>query len=286
MGTMAKKGRSRSRAQQGRPRPTATPNGSKVSNAQSTGTKATGSKAAGAKTTGAANRARKIAPPPPSRGAAIRSGLGRPLTIGVIAIVLFGGFYGWQWLQARKAPAPLTFVPATVDVSQDPNLAGLQTGPPPWDSALGTLRARLAQLHLPYLGQEIVQQHFHVHLDVLVNGRPVAVPDDVGRNEGEGKLTVIHTHDGSGIIHIEAPTGPHYTLGQVFDVWGVKFTPDCLGGLCNDATRRLRVFADGQLLRDPRRLILASHQEIVVTFGTSAQVPDPVPSRYHFPVGA
>jgi hypothetical protein len=98
---------------------------------------------------------------------------------------------------------------------------------------------------------------------------------------------VLHTHDDSGIVHIESPKGRQYTLGQVFDVWGLRFTPTCLGGNCNEGDRQLRVYADGQLLRvDPRRLILGSHQEIVVTFGAPAQVPNPVPSRYGFPIGA
>jgi len=288
MASMAKKGRSRARAQQSRPRPTASSNGSGTNTGPKPGT-STGAGAKGAAkpaSSGPANRARKLAPPTPSRGSAIRSGLGRPVLIGAIAIIVFGGFYGWQWLQARKPPAPLTFVPASTDVSQNPDLAGLQTGPPPWDAAIGTLRARLAQLELPFLDKEVVDQHFHVHLDVYVNGKPVDVPLDVGRNEGEGRLTVIHTHDGSGIIHIEAPSGPRYNLGQVFDVWGVKFTPTCLGGFCNEGDRKLRVYADGQLLPDPRRLILASHQEILVTYGTAAQVPRPIPTRYHFPVGS
>ena len=286
---MAKKGRSRARAQQSRPRPTASSNGSGTNTGPKPGT-STGAGAKGAAkpaSSGPANRARKLAPQTPSRGSAIRSGLGRPVLIGAIAILVFGGFYGWQWLQARKPPAPLTFVPASTDVSQNPDLAGLQTGPPPWDAAIGTLRARLAQLELPFLDKEVVDQHFHVHLDVFVDGRSVTLPDDIGRNEGGGYLTVIHTHDSTGIVHIEAPKGPHYNLGQVFDVWGVRFTPTCLGASCNAGDRALRVYVGGTLLHvDPRRLILSSHQEIVVTFGTKSQLPNPIPTKYSFPIGA
>jgi hypothetical protein len=53
----------------------------------------------------------------------------------------------------------------------------------------------------------------------------------------------IHTHDTSGIVHIESPTVRPFTLGQFFDVWGVRFTSDCIGGDCNSrgcATPRLR----------------------------------------------
>jgi hypothetical protein len=201
--------------------------------------------------------------------------------------VLIGGFLGYQWWQSRKPPAPLTFASPVATLSPNPDLPGLQTAQPPWDAALATLRERLQALGLPILSQEVVDLHFHVHLDVLVNGRAVEVPDDIGRNEGAGYITVIHTHDGSGIIHIESPTGHQYTLGQVFDVWGVRFTSTCLGGDCDAGDRQVRVYADGELLhRDPRLLVLSSHQEIVVTYGTAPQVPDPVPSRYGFPLGA
>ena len=122
--------------------------------------------------------------------------------------------------------------------------------------------------------------HFHLHLDVVVDGRPVTVPDDVGRNADAGFIASLHTHDTGGIIHVESPAGLTYTLGQLFDVWGVRFTATCLGGDCNQDDRRVRVFADGTELRtrDPRLLILARHQEVVVTYGTPAQVPDPVPA--------
>jgi hypothetical protein len=281
---MAKKTKNRSRAQQAQARAKAA-----SQRAQSAAPADRPKSTAKRSSFGPANRPRRLSQPAGQAGVrgGIRRGLGRPLVIGVVAVVLFGGFYGYQWLQSRKAAAPPTFEPTSVDVAQNPNLAGLQTGPPPWDAALATLRERLGQLKLPVLSSEVVEQHFHVHLDVFVDGKSVTIPDDVGRNEGGGYLTVIHTHDSSGIVHIEAPKGPHYNLGQVFDVWGVRFTPTCLGASCDAGDRTLRVYVGGTLLHvDPRRLILSSHQEIVVTFGTRSQVPNPVPSKYSFPLGA
>jgi hypothetical protein len=239
---------------------------------------------------GAPNRARRVAPPPArggSVGQGVRRGLGRPLTIGIVALVLFGGYYGYLWLQSRKPPGPLEFASPASSLAPRNDLPGLQVDPPPWDAALGSLRSRLDELGLPALPAEVTDVHFHLHLDVLVDGKAVGIPDDIGRNAGAGYLTVIHTHDDSGVIHIESPPGHEYTLGQLFDVWGVRFTGTCLGGLCNDGDRQVRVYADGSLLhRDPRLLILGRHQEIVVTYGTASQVPDPVPSRYGFPLGA
>ena len=277
---MAKKTKNRSRAQQAQARARAAANRSQQQSPTTTGKRAPA---------GPANRARRLTPATPkdTAGQGVRSGLGRPITIGIIALVLLGGYLGYQWLQSRKGPGPLTFASPGATISPRDDLEGLQVDSPPWDAALGSLRARLGQLGLPVLSAEDTSLHFHLHLDVDVDGKPVAVPEDIGRNAGGGYLTVIHTHDGSGVIHIESPVGHEYTLGQLFDVWGVRFTSTCLGGLCNEGDRQVRVYADGTLFRrDPRLLILGRHQEIAVTYGTEAQVPKPVPSRYGFPLGA
>lgn len=48
----------------------------------------------------------------------------------------------------------------------------------------------------------------------------------------------------------------------------------------------LDVFVDGkQVGSDPRVVRLEAHQEIVVAYGTSAQLPRPVPTSYWFPQG-
>jgi hypothetical protein len=46
------------------------------------------------------------------------------------------------------------------------------------------------------------------------------------------------------------------------------------------------VYVNGVLDRgDPTALVLAPHQEIVVAFATTAQLPTPIPSTYQFPPG-
>jgi hypothetical protein len=145
----------------------------------------------------------------------------------------------------------------------------------------------LETIGLPVLSAEATTVHIHLHLDVFVRGKHVVAPADIGINTAGGYLSPLHTHDDSGLIHVESPTNRMYTLGQFFDVWGVVFTDRCLGGLCDHGDDRLRVFVGGKLIRgDARLLELALHQEIVVTFGTSQQIPQPLPSTYSFPLGA
>ena len=50
--------------------------------------------------------------------------------------------------------------------------------------------------------------HIPVHLDVFVDGRHVQVPMNIGINDAQGFLTSLHTHDATGIVHIESPTVP------------------------------------------------------------------------------
>lgn len=160
------------------------------------------------------------------------------------------------------------------------------TGRAPWPANNGNgLRARLAAIGLPALAAEGTVLHIHSHLDVFVGGTRVVVPAGIGIDPYGRFISPLHTHDTTGVIHVEAPTVQTFTLGQFFDVWGVRFGGGCLGGYCSARSRKLRVYADGRRVADPQRLPLAAHEEIVVAFGTRAELPHPMPARYAFPAG-
>ena len=165
-------------------------------------------------------------------------------------------------------------------------LAGLQTGPAPWGANTGDLAKRLQAIGVPPLNPvEGTVIHIHQHLDIYVDGHQVTVPAGVGIDPAAG-YAPLHTHDPSGIVHVESPTVRSYTLGELFAVWGVRFTSTCLGGYCAGGGRQLRMYVDGRPYQgDPTGLVLAAHQELVVAFGTAAQLPSPVPSSYPFPPG-
>jgi hypothetical protein len=88
-----------------------------------------------------------------------------------------------------------------IDWSRVPHLQGA----PPWSSESGLLAQRLAPSGLDALTMEGTVLHHHEHLDLYVNGRKVVVPALVGIDEPAGFLTQLHTHDASGIIHVESP---------------------------------------------------------------------------------
>jgi hypothetical protein len=81
--------------------------------------------------------------------------------------------------------------------------------------------------------------HVHAYLGIIYKGKQVAVPEGIGMlNPGapqNGYITsahcyyFIHTHDQSGLIHVEAPAtlppsaSPH-TFQNFLDIWGEKYT--------------------------------------------------------------
>jgi len=65
--------------------------------------------------------------------------------------------------------------------------------------------------------------------------------------------------------------------------WGLYFTQTCLGDACNDGDRQLRVFLDGQAYTgDPTLLPLTDQAALVITMGTTDQLPDPMPDSFTF----
>ncbi|WP_373989083.1 hypothetical protein [Duganella sp. BuS-21] len=59
--------------------------------------------------------------------------------------------------------------------------------------------------------------HIHSHLSIFYNGTRLAIPKNIGL---KGCAYEIHTHDNSGIIHIETDKEKKFSLGQFFSVWG------------------------------------------------------------------
>jgi hypothetical protein len=163
------------------------------------------------------------------------------------------------------------------------SLPGVLTSPPPWPANAGKLQQRLRAIGLDPLRAEGQILHIHQHLDLFAEGRRVTIPANIGIDPSGAFLAALHTHDDSGIMHVESPTATSYSLGQFFAVWGVRLDARCIGSLCARGTRRLRAWVNGKALTaDPTRIVLAEHQEIVLTYGTASQHPDPVPSSYDF----
>jgi len=197
----------------------------------------------------------------------------------VVVVIL--GIVTLKKTPSSKDPAMYATAGQTVAAN---TLPGIQTGAARWPPELSHLRARLQAIGFPALGEEGTVLHIHQHLDLDIDGAKVTVPANIGI--GSDFLSAIHTHDTSGVIHVESPTRRAFTLGEFFDVWGVRFTLTCLGGYCDGGGKTLRVYVDGHLATgNIRQIQLLSHEEIAVVYGFPSDNPSPIPSTYSFPFG-
>jgi hypothetical protein len=148
---------------------------------------------------------------------------------------------------------------------------GLQTGPPPWPPEYAHMAERVAPLHLPPVGGE--KFHIHAQLHIYKEGILVPVPAEVGLEPAKGIETSMHTHDATGIIHMEASHRFNFTLGDFFTVWGVKLGPDQVGGLTGLGGNKLHFYLNGQPLSDPAALVLHKGDNVAIGYGADSSFP-------------
>ena len=146
--------------------------------------------------------------------------------------------------------------------------------PPPWPVPANT-KEQVAKAGLALLPNEAVVRHDHDHLDIYVDGKSQTVPAFIGIEGGANATgyAPLHTHDASGVIHIEAAdANARFSLGQVFNEWNVLLTPTQIGSLKAGGGKTLTVYVDGKVLKtDPSKLELTKHQEIAIVYGTTVE---------------
>lgn len=129
--------------------------------------------------------------------------------------------------------------------------------------------------------EEMASYHVHAHLALYVNGQQIAIPRFVGfapNNHGGGCLYWVHTHDATGIIHVEAPHLRDFNLGNFFHIWGEPLGAAQVAAYKGPVT----AYVNGnKYVGDYGAIPLAAHQQITLEVGTPL-VPPP---NYSFPLG-
>jgi hypothetical protein len=192
----------------------------------------------------------------------------RTIAIAVGTVVAVAVVVAFVALGLKKKPAPAAVV-------AQPGQA--VSFPAPTGSAVDTA---VKAAGLQVLGQEMLQFHIHSHLEVVNDGTEIPVPANIGIHAGVG-LSPLHTHDDSGVIHIESEKQADFTLGQVFKEWNVALSPTCLANLCADDTHELKVYVNGEAVTgDPNAVKLAEHEDITVAYLTKGKAF--TPQRFDF----
>jgi sulfur carrier protein ThiS len=67
---------------------------------------------------------------------------------------------------------------------------------------------------------------FHIHpvLKITLLGKIQEIPANIGVTSL--CMNAVHTHDASGVLHVESPVKKDFTLGDFFAVWQKPFTKE------------------------------------------------------------
>jgi len=86
--------------------------------------------------------------------------------------------------------------------------------------------------------------HIHAHMDIIINGQYFAIPAQTGIIPDKCFFW-LHTHDESGIIHIESPVNREFTVVQFFDIWNKKFNNNQIFDRVVNWNNTLSVYLNG-----------------------------------------
>ena len=122
--------------------------------------------------------------------------------------------------------------------------------------------------------------HIHAHLNIFINGQNYTVPAQIGITST--CLYWLHTHDETGIIHIESPIHQNYTLGQFFDIWKKNFSNTQIFNNTVSGANPLNVYVNGTKAPNGtnfKDIVLHAHDVITVVYG---KPPSAIPTKADF----
>ncbi len=121
---------------------------------------------------------------------------------------------------------------------------------------------------------EQLTYHVHGHLTIYISGKQVQIPANIGIAPDGSCFYWLHTHDTTGVIHVEAPQQGTYTLGTFLHLWGSQFAQLQYPTQLN-LTAGWQVYVNGQpYTGDFRTIALAPHALITMAYQSPGITPE------------
>lgn len=122
--------------------------------------------------------------------------------------------------------------------------------------------------------QEQLAYHIHAHISIYINGSASSMPANIGIASDSSCFYWMHTHDTTGVLHIESPTQKLYTLGNFFDEWSGQFSSLGFPSELN-VTTGWQVWVNGKVYSgDFHNVQLNSHALVTMAFNSPGVKPD------------
>jgi hypothetical protein len=118
--------------------------------------------------------------------------------------------------------------------------------------------------------------HYHALVYIYINGEQVQVPQGVGIASGSSCFYWMHTHDTTGVIHIEAPNGRDFTLGNFLDIWSTKFTQLGYHNELSSADGWMVYIGSQKYNGDFHNIVLKSHMIVTLAYNSPGVKPNTI----------
>jgi hypothetical protein len=122
--------------------------------------------------------------------------------------------------------------------------------------------------------------HEHAHLNIIIRGKSLALPIDIGNKENTDHecLYWMHTHNPSlNVIHLEAPHVINPTLGTFFDVWGQPLSAQRIWKYAVKSGESMKIYVNRKSYTgNLRNIPLRRHTDVTIEVGPPF-VPEPKP---------
>ncbi len=106
--------------------------------------------------------------------------------------------------------------------------------------------------------------HIHPHLQITILGKEEIIPANTGIN---GLcMHSIHTHDATGLLHVEAPVKKDFTLGDFFAVWGKTFNSKQILDFKADNTHAIHMSVNGKKVDTYENYIFQDKDQIIINY--------------------
>ena len=114
-------------------------------------------------------------------------------------------------------------------------------------------------------GHKNLALHIHSELSIVIDDSEQVIPAEIGILPNI--MRPIHTHDYSGVLHIESPCQREFILGEFFEVWGKTFNKNCILDNCNES-RILKMYVNGVENTEYENYIMHNDDKIKIDYTT------------------